>query len=984
MLLPLRHHPLSLPPNTQTVPSLSSLTTKTLFSQKPKTTEFTKKPLIRSSISDPKTQIVPKSAIERIADKLRSLGFTETQDSKPELESNSAGEIFVPLPQQLPKYRVGHTIDTSWNAPENPVPEPGSNDGSLMAGFSEMKMERKDIKRGKERRVPTLAELSLPEEELKRLSILGMGMKRNLKIGKAGITEGIMNGIHERWRRSEVVKIVCEDISKMNMKRTHDLLERKTGGLVVWRSGSKIVLYRGVNYKYPYFSADKISVNDSSPSGLQDLDKDNEELGEADSCASHMDGEKRLLPSATKKMTRPTLVQGVGFPNRVRFQLPGEAELVEEADHLLDGLGPRFTNWWGYEPLPVDGDLLPAVVPGYRRPFRLLPYGVKPILTNDEMTTLKRLGRPLPFHFVLGRNRKLQGLAASIIKLWEKCEIAKIAVKRGVQNTNSEMMAEELKWLTGGTLLSRDKDSIVLYRGKDFLPSAVSSAIEERRKQVIQGEKQSAESADCSVSPKPVPDLKVGSNESCSGEEDGGPQDQKSNLLDEPKNITSAEAAVKRTNIKLSMVLEKKEKAEKLLAELEEAELPGQYEVDKGGITVEERHLLRKVGLRMKPFLLLGRRGVFAGTVENMHLHWKYRELVKIVVKKTNIEAVHRVARTLEAESGGILVGVERISKGYVIIVYRGKNYQRPASLRPQTLLTKREAMKRSLEEQRCKSLKLHILKINQNIDELKHQMAVNKDTNGVLSVDKSSLPLQEGMHFSTSVNAEHCVSDKDPIESSSELTKSKMDISISPGVDNMIEGMHFSTAVKADHCVSDKDPVESSSEITKNKLDVSISPGVDNVLNMIAPGAISLSNKDRLLLRKQALKMRKRPILAVGRSNIVTGVAKAIKEHFKKHPLAIVNVKGRAKGTSVQEVVLKLQEATGAIFVSQEPSKVILYRGWGADDVFGEADKGNARDAGKTSTGREIRNQPAVSPDLMAAIKLECGLSDHQKEEAT
>lgn len=46
---------------------------------------------------------------------------------------------------------------------------------------------------------------------------------------------------------------------------------------------------------------------------------------------------------------------------------------------------------------------------------------------------------------VLGRNRNLQGLAMSIVKLWEKCEIAKIAVKRGVQNTNSQVMAEELK-----------------------------------------------------------------------------------------------------------------------------------------------------------------------------------------------------------------------------------------------------------------------------------------------------------------------------------------------------------------------------------------------------------------------------------------------------------------------------------------------------------------------------------------------------------
>lgn len=44
------------------------------------------------------------------------------------------------------------------------------------------------------------------------------------------------------------------------------------------------------------------------------------------------------------------------------------------------------------------------------------------------------------------------------------------------------------------------------------------------------------------------------------------------------------------------------------------------------------------------------------------------------------------------------------------------------------------------------------------------------------------------------------------------------------------------------------------------------------------------------------------------GKSNVVTGVAKAIKDHFKKYPLAIVNVKGRAKGTSVQELVFKLE----------------------------------------------------------------------------
>lgn len=84
-----------------------------------------------------------------------------------------------------------------------------------------------------------------------------------------------------------------------------------------------------------------------------------------------------------------------------------------------------------------------------------------------------------------------------------------------------------------------------------------------------------------------------------------------------------------------------------------------------------------------------------------MHLHWKYRELVKVCMGRSSIEEIHGIARTLEAESGGILVAVEPVSKGYAIIVYRGKNYKRPATLRPQTLLSKREAMKRSKEAQR-------------------------------------------------------------------------------------------------------------------------------------------------------------------------------------------------------------------------------------------------------------------------------------------
>ncbi|WMV32850.1 hypothetical protein MTR67_026235 [Solanum verrucosum] len=267
--------------------------------------------------------------------------------------------------------------------------------------------------------------------------------------------------------------------------------------------------------------------------------------------------------------------QGVGSPDRVRFELPREAEHTEETYKLLEGLGPRFTDWWGCEPLPIDTDLLLAIVHGYNRPFRLLPYGVKPKLTNDEMTTLRRIGRPLPCHFVLGRNRKLQGLAAAIVKLWDKCEIAKVSFKRGFQKINSELMAEELK--------------ILIFMFEFFM-------------------------FECNA-------------------------------------------------------LENNAEAEKLLLKLEEDEVPQQFDMDKEGITEEERFMLRKIGLRMKPFLLLGRRGVIDGKDENMHLHWKYRELVTVITGRKNIEEVHQIARMLEEESGGILVAAERVNKCYAIIV---------------------------------------------------------------------------------------------------------------------------------------------------------------------------------------------------------------------------------------------------------------------------------------------------------------------------
>lgn len=156
----------------------------------------------------------------------------------------------------------------------------------------------------------------------------------------------------------------------------------------------------------------------------------------------------------------------------------------------------------------------------------------------------------------------------------------------------------------------------------------------------------------------------------------------------------------------------------------EPADLPTDLET----ITDEERLLFRKIGLSMKPYLLLGikipililnvnffswkefeilsiillgRRGVYDGTIENMHLHWKFRELVKIIVRGKTLQQVKHIAISLEAESGGVVISLDKTIKGYAVIVYRGKNYTRPDALRPKNMLTRRQALARSIELQR-------------------------------------------------------------------------------------------------------------------------------------------------------------------------------------------------------------------------------------------------------------------------------------------
>ncbi|KAJ8492732.1 hypothetical protein OPV22_014453 [Ensete ventricosum] len=647
------------------------------------------------------------SAMAKIVEKLRKFGYIDDSEQvkeRPLPEKGSVEDIFYAEDGILPDSRGGLSLDVNEKA-RFPWEKP--------------REEEKQASARTKRSKTSLAELTLPEGELRRLRHLAIRTKSKTKIGGAGVTKEIVDLIHEKWKTEEVVRLKCEGPPALNMRRMHEILERKTGGLVIWRSGTSISLYRGATYeipqlvKRPYQSNQRASLDSfKQPLGLR------AEAFVENGRGSHVAGSVEHL---TVKVEEEKDVES-----------PQKIEYESEIDKLLDDLGPRYTDWPGSGPPPVDADLLPTVVPGYKPPFRILPYGVRHSLGRKEGTALSRLARALPPHFALGRSRQHQGLAAAMVKLWEKSSIAKITLKRGVQLTSSERMAEDIKKLTGGTILSRNKDYIVFYRGKDFLSPEVTEALLERERlaKALQDEEEQARLRASSSVASDVDSLEESGTAGTLNETLEAASRWGNNIGDDHKDkmTRAAEMArhaslVRKLERKLFIAEWKLTKAGKALAKVEESLKPTEHVKDPEAITDEERFMFRKLGLRMKAFLLLGRRGVFDGTIENMHLHWKYRELVKIIVKAKTFAQVQNVALALEAESGGVLVSVDKISKGFAVIVFRGKDYHRPPTLRPKNLLTKRKALARSIELQRREALNSHVSKLQKKVELLRSEL---------------------------------------------------------------------------------------------------------------------------------------------------------------------------------------------------------------------------------------------------------------------
>ncbi|KAK7374873.1 hypothetical protein VNO80_08316 [Phaseolus coccineus] len=574
----------------------------------------------------------------------------------------------------------------------------------------------------KRKKTVTAAELTLDKVLLRRLRNEAARMRIWIKVKKAGVTQDVVDQIKWTWRRNELAMVKFDIPLCRNMSRAREIVETKTGGLVVLSKKDFLVVYRGGNHQLTTKGYPSLRTNHSEMSGAELAT-----TGDICSVDSNHSLSEMLNFNAEDKDSIATSEQNMNF------QTANGSLYERETDRLLDDLGPRFIDWWMAKPLPVDADLLPEDVPGFQPPLRICPPHSCAKISDYELTYFRKLAQLLPTHFVLGRNKRLKGLAAAILKLWEKSLIAKIAIKYGIPNTDNEMMANELKFLTGGVLLLRNKFYIILYRGNDFLPKRVAALVENRELELKSFELHE-EVARMKALEALSPIDEVPQDTSTSGTltefkeiqtkfEDTKNGDIELNIQLEAE-ICRLEKELKEEQHRALILNKKMEKSGKELSNLNAAWTPSEQDTDLEIMTDEERECFRKIGLKMQSFLLLGRRGIFDGVLEGLHQHWKHREVVKVITMQKLFSQVLNTAKLLETESGGILVSVDNLKRGHAIIIYRGKNYSRPSVKLAKNLLTKRKALRRSLEMQRFGSLKFFARQREQTVSELEQKLA--------------------------------------------------------------------------------------------------------------------------------------------------------------------------------------------------------------------------------------------------------------------
>lgn len=151
----------------------------------------------------------PSNAIDRVVLRLRNLGLASLDDEPP------------------PTSTADHFLRREWVRPDAtlPVALPWDKEEQQEKEDKWLRKKKKMNKKGKE--APTMAGMTLGEEELKRLRTLGTQhvKKERVSVPKAGLTRPVLDQIHRHWNNNELVRLKFHEHLAHNMNLAHRIVE---------------------------------------------------------------------------------------------------------------------------------------------------------------------------------------------------------------------------------------------------------------------------------------------------------------------------------------------------------------------------------------------------------------------------------------------------------------------------------------------------------------------------------------------------------------------------------------------------------------------------------------------------------------------------------------------------------------------------------------------------------------------------------------
>lgn len=171
--------------------------------------------------------------MDRIVLRLRNLGLG-SDDEDDEIDDGGGLDVNPSYDSTNSDEKLGDLLQRDWVRPDMFLDENDdeSDDGLLLPWERGVNQAVEKVEEGggvglrkQVMRAPSMAELTIDDEELRRLRRMGMTLRERVNVPKAGITGAVLEKIHDKWRKCELVRLKFHEDLAHDMKTAHEIVE---------------------------------------------------------------------------------------------------------------------------------------------------------------------------------------------------------------------------------------------------------------------------------------------------------------------------------------------------------------------------------------------------------------------------------------------------------------------------------------------------------------------------------------------------------------------------------------------------------------------------------------------------------------------------------------------------------------------------------------------------------------------------------------